>query len=105
MSGQPPGAAGVPPPRNTSNGASNVAMAMPPQQRPNDGQVGVGGVGGQNGNIPPQNLNSIVSDNIFSSKLQLFALVFCTGREIHTFAFLPCPGTEESFPSCCYTMA
>lgn len=32
---------------------------------------------------------------ILFSKLQLFALVFFTRREIHTLSILPCPGTEE----------
>ena len=75
MSGQPPSAAGAPAPRNTSNGAANVGMAMPPQQRPTESQVGTGGVGGQNGNPSPQNLNSIVSDASFLPTSQTSALV------------------------------
>lgn len=41
-------------------------MAMPPQQRPNDGQIGGNGPG-QNGGMSQQNLNGIVRQTVFIS--------------------------------------
>lgn len=94
MSGQPPGGAGVPAPRNTSNGAANVNMAMPPQQRPNDGQVGVGGVGGQNGNPSPQNLNSIVSDMPFLPTRRMLPRVLSSDENSMHVLFCPVLGLK-----------
>ena len=66
MSGPQPGSAGISAPRPTTNGSTNggMAMAMPPQQRSSDGQIGGSGAG-QNGGMSQQNLNGIVRKTIF----------------------------------------
>lgn len=66
MSGQQSGSAGISAPRPTTNGNTNggMVMAMPPQQRTNEGQIGGNGTG-QNGGMSQQNLNGIVREIIF----------------------------------------
>jgi hypothetical protein len=68
MSGQQPGSSSISVSRPTTNGNTNggMGMAMPPQQRPNDGQIGGNGPG-QNGGMSQQNLNGIVRQTVFIS--------------------------------------
>ena len=66
MSSQQPGNTGISSaPRPTTNGNTNggMAMAMPPQQRTAEGQIGGNGTG-QNGGMSQQNLNGIVRKTI-----------------------------------------
>ena len=54
-------------------------MAMPPQQRTNEGQIGGNGTG-QNGGMSQQNLNGIVRETIFifSPKIMHRIVAFCS---------------------------
>ena len=67
MSAQTSGGAGAPAPRTATNGTMNGSIAMPPQSRPNDGQLGGNAAGGgSSGAMSQQNLNSIVRLHVFS---------------------------------------
>lgn len=74
MSGQQPGTTGISVPRPTTNGNINggMAMAMPPQQRSNEGHIGGNGPG-QNGGMSQQNLNGIVRSTVFFSCASMYA--------------------------------
>lgn len=60
MAGQPPNSAGAPANRPTTNGnTTNGTIAVPPQQRSNEPQIG-GNASAQGGGMSQSNLNSIV---------------------------------------------
>lgn len=78
MSGQQPGSTSISVPRPTTNGNTNggMAMAMPPQQRTNEGHIGGNGPG-QNGGMSQQNLNGIVRQTIFIFYGTIYAQIGC----------------------------
>lgn len=73
MSGQPPGGAGLPASRPTTNGNPNGGMPMAPQQRGSEISGGSSN-SGQSGTMSQQNLNGIVWQilNLDCSALSVF---------------------------------